>query len=317
MELKFLKVNYGKSTVEIPYYELVGNDNGKMGFISAGLHGNEINGINIVRNFIRVAKTTQLERKIHGILLIFPVLNPSGFKRGQRLVPQDNKDLNIQFGKSRNDSMSKAIASELSNLFKKSDFGIDFHDLDTEYSSFPFVRISKSDRKISSEINVARKFGTKMIYEKVGNKNRMDITLNTEFITPTLTVETSNSKIDMKEMMNGIRNILTHFEMLHQKHKVPATQYLIKKDYGIAAEKTGIINLKIKLGDKVHEGDRIGTIYLADQGREEVLFSKMCGIIFSKKTSSFVRKGEQLYSVLEYKNCHTKRTTLENFEILK
>ncbi len=75
MELKYFNFKYGTREFYIPYYELIGKKSGKMGCIAGGLRGDDINSMNIMRNFIRISKTIDLESKISGVLLIFPSLN--------------------------------------------------------------------------------------------------------------------------------------------------------------------------------------------------------------------------------------------------
>jgi len=114
---------------------------GKTIFISAGMHGDEINGIEILKHFMETINPD----KLHGTIIFIPLINPWGFKKKSRYIPFDNKDLNRSFrqkGTSVTYTIAKALMKE---IIIKCDFGIDLHDGRTNII-LPHTRIFKKDK---------------------------------------------------------------------------------------------------------------------------------------------------------------------------
>lgn len=178
MTLKKFTVTYGGQITEIPYYEIIGKSAGKSVFISAGIHGNEINGIFLVRNFVEWCKVNLDESKLAGKILIFPVLNPHGFAERIRQVPEDGKDLNRQFFDTTPKSMSEQIAYDLThNFLKDCDMGVDIHDSGNYAMYVPHARIhlTDGDKCKSCSRELARIFGTENILERDGLQGMMAV----------------------------------------------------------------------------------------------------------------------------------------------
>jgi len=298
MELKYFNVKYGKHEVNIPYYEIIGKKPGPMGFVSAGIHGNEINGINIVKNFVRISKMTDLETKLRGILLVFPVLNVSGFKKLKKKVVEDGYDLNLLFGEKTTSSFSSAIAYELShNFFKKCDFGIDFHDSSSSLVYLPNVRIYKNrESQLSTNLDLSMKFGTKIIRERHIKKNIMSNALENNFGTTVVTVEVGRSGYIsnevVKPMINGIKNILGTYKMIDHKLSIPKSQFILTENYGFRAKESGIVNLNVELGQKVVKNERLGSTFYPQLQKEEIIFAERTGIIVGRRFIHHVKKGQ-------------------------
>lgn len=298
MELKFFEIKYSKHEVKIPYYEIIGKSTGPMGFISAGIHGNDLNSINVLRNFIRVAKTTEIQKKLKGVLIIFPILNISGFENNTRNVFEDGKDLNLQFGKRTFNNLSSAIAFELShNFFKKCDFGINFYDCNSTLTC-----ISHPSIVAINELDFAKNFGSKVIMQKRKNKNLMPNILQKEFGTRILNIEAGSRSDEItksvKPLMQGIRNILITEKMLDSKSKILSKHIILNTKSGMRAKESGILDLKIELSEKVSKGQRLGTIFYPQTQKTEILFAEKAGFIFAKRISKFIKRGKTVFTIL-------------------
>ncbi|NLC28457.1 MAG: succinylglutamate desuccinylase/aspartoacylase family protein, partial [Campylobacteraceae bacterium] len=100
-----------------------GRKSGPTVFISACIHGNEINGIEIIR---RLSELKLLSR-LRGTLILAPIVNPYGFNALSRYLP-DRRDLNRCFPGSAVGSLTSRVAQVFfDEVVKKSDFGIDLH----------------------------------------------------------------------------------------------------------------------------------------------------------------------------------------------
>ena len=226
-------------------------------------------------------------------------------------------------GKRRGD-FSFRFARELMDKFiSKIDFGIDCHDAGAQSTLFPHTRIGGCNSEDGECLirNLGRLFGTEIIIERRGRKGMLALSAFEKFEKPIVTVEIGGAKhiFDefLKQGVEGIHNILKFYKMIPGAPIVPRQQFVLKKRYGVKASLTGIIEYDVKLGDYVHAGDLIGTMYYPQNYKEESLISPMCGRIFSLHDHQIVKKGSIMYSILEKKKCHVDRTTLDKFEELE
>lgn len=305
-----------KPKVTLPIVIFQGKKKGPTAFLSGGIHGDELNGMMLVKHFIEDFKSNDLEKKLTGKIIIFPLLNHSGFLAGRRRSLPDKLDLNRSFPGKATGSFSQQFAYELFHKFiSKADFGIDCHDAGKKNTLIPHPRISKCDSAEGTCMihNLGSLFGTQIILEREGKPGMMAIETAKRLGTPFVTVEMGGANHILQEFMpqgvEGIKNILRHYKMLPGKTRMPQKQFILKSRFGIKASKAGIITLEATLGQFIHAGDKIGSIYHPQNFEEKTLISPMCGIVFSLHDHQFVKENEIIYSVLENIKCHVPRST--------
>lgn len=321
MKKKSILVSYKKDKVKIPYIEVVGKKTGPHMFVSGGIHGNEINGVAIIKEILEWAEMAKLEKKLKGKLTIIPLLNPSGFEHNLRHVYEDRKDLNRQFGFEKPNCLSQQIAFDLTEkLLKKCDFGIDFHDSGKGAILIPHARVHKNDdlKCESCSREFARIFGTKIILERYGHPNMLAVSLNLKYNKPIITIEIGGDRRVFHNYhevgVQGFRNVLIAMSMIKGKMQMPRKQYILHGRFGVKINKAAFIKFSKKLGKLVHQGETLGEIYYPNEVKTYPIVSPMCGILFSQWHRNIVKAGDVIYSILEIKKCHTKRTTLSKFE---
>lgn len=301
MQLKHFEFKHGKKVFQIPYFELIGNRQGQMGFVAGGIRGDDINSLNILRNFVRVAKLTELEKKISGVLLIFPTLNLPAVSSNSRFALEDNLDLFNEFTNSPR-SLSQKLAFELShNFFKKCDFGICFIDSRSEFDFLPNSKVYFENENILSNIGELNSFGVKFHFKTKSKKKLMPTFLRQEFGT-SLSVFEVGSKREIttsfvKPSMNGIRNILAFHKMLPNAKKAPVKQNLISTKHSEKSKSSGILNLKVELGQKVDKNQKLGIIFDPIQQKEFPIKATKSGLVYAKRNTNFVQEGQILYYV--------------------
>lgn len=310
-----------KDQLTLPVIHFKGKKKGPCGLIIGGMHGNELNGIILVKKFIDDFRASQLEQKMAGELIILPLVNLSGFLGGKRKSDIDCKDLNRSFPGKKQGTYSEKFAYELFHSFvEKADFGIDCHDAGNSGALLPHPRVSFCDeksRKCLSQ-NLGKIFGSKIIVERMGKKGMLAVEAFKKLGKPIITIEIGGAKHIftkyLQQGVNGIKNILRYYKMIPGKIVIPQKQYILKNRYGVRANQTGIMELNVKLGDFVHAGETIGTIYYPQNFIEKPLKAPMCGLIFWLRNDNLVKKGNIMYSILENVNCHVKRTTTSKFQ---
>ena len=117
---------------------------GPVVLILAGVHGDEINGIEIVRNFMFNQDFSSIST---GSLIVIPLLNVYGFINFDRYVP-DGKDVNRSFPGTLNGSLASRIARTLTKyILPNIDYIIDFHTGGDSRYNYPQIRFTKTDEE--------------------------------------------------------------------------------------------------------------------------------------------------------------------------
>ncbi|MEZ5775080.1 MAG: succinylglutamate desuccinylase/aspartoacylase family protein [Hyphomicrobiaceae bacterium] len=124
--------------VSLPVHVLHGREAGPTLFISACVHGDEINGVEIIRRLLRVEELAD----IRGTLLCIPVVNAFGFISRSRYLP-DSRDLNRSFPGNSTGPLASRLANILmSEVVAKSNFGVDLHTAAAHRTNLPQIRSS-------------------------------------------------------------------------------------------------------------------------------------------------------------------------------
>ncbi|MGD8631098.1 MAG: succinylglutamate desuccinylase/aspartoacylase family protein, partial [Gammaproteobacteria bacterium] len=114
---------YSHAPMSLPLQVIHSKRDGPRLFVSAAIHGDEINGVEIIRRLLRLPMLKQLR----GTLFAVPIVNVYGFINGSRYLP-DRRDLNRAFPGSEKGSMAARLAELfLEEIVTRSDYGIDLH----------------------------------------------------------------------------------------------------------------------------------------------------------------------------------------------
>ena len=297
----FLEVKLNDLKINVPIFIISGVKDGPTAFISAGMHGDEVNGIEIVRNI----KESINPDSLSGKLVIVPVINTLGFRASARYVPLDNGDINRQFNKKSPGTASEVIAHVFfEEVVKKCDFGIDCHDSNAENILLPHSRVLNS-KEAPEVAELSRIFGTDLILEREGKEGMLAIEAYKKHKIPVLTVEVGGGiKIWHKyvaEGIRGIKNVLIYKKMLNGFIDIPIRQFVLDYRHGYMAPFSGLLDVKVDLGDAVKEGDVIATLYDPETDREEDIKAEHAGVVFSVRLKSKIDSGETMFSVLHFK----------------
>jgi hypothetical protein len=158
VDLPISKLSY-HAPVALPVHVLHGSQPGPTMFVCAAIHGDELNGVEIIRRLLR----TLDPKSIGGTLLCVPVVNVFGFISRSRYLP-DRRDLNRSFPGSATGSLAARLAHLfLSELVKRSQIGIDLHTAAIHRINLPQVRCVFRKRPRCLELGVA--FGAEVMLE--------------------------------------------------------------------------------------------------------------------------------------------------------
>ncbi len=255
----YLKVSesYMSGSIQIPVTVIRGRKPGPTAFVLAAVHGDEINGADIVRRLI----FDMDHEKLVGTLIAIPVVNIPGFLTQSRYLPY-HRDLNRFFPGKRKGNNAERFAYRLfSEVIQKCDFGIDLHTASSGRVNLPHVRGDMSHAKVR---RLARAFGATVMIDQTGVRGSLRREA-TEIGVPTILFEAGETARFSQKIsiigLRGVLNVLSEMGMWSDhEEKRPPFQVIVKASDWIRAEKGGILDLSVKPGDLIYEGDLIGTI---------------------------------------------------------
>ena len=301
-----IAVDAQKGKITIPILIATGSTAGKTIFISAGVHGDEINGIEILQRFINNLDVTALA----GTIIFLPLINVSGFRAKDRYVQYDGKDLNRCFPGDDKGTISEQMAHTIfTEVVSRCDFGVDIHDSGKGSVLLPHPRAHIKDdmgRYDSSRLDDIAIFGTDIIMLCKGMDGVLTIEAYKHFGIPALTVEVGGAMILWEEFIQralvGLNNILIYQGMLEGKMILPREQFLIpgEDDISIKAKMEGILKIRTKLGKTVHRGEELAEIYNPITLEREIIKALECGVVHDLNVSAKVNEGEDVVGVLEF-----------------
>ncbi len=239
--------------VFIPVTVLHGRRSGPVLFVTAAVHGDEINGVEIVRR-VRAAVDPA---RLRGTLILVMIANPLGFMAMSRVLP-DGRNLNRHFPGRSGGSMASQIAGALfRKVVRISGFGIDLHTATAGRANLPHVRADMRRRKVC---RLARAFGREVIFDMRGEEGTLR-RVATESGIPTIVYE-AGEPLKFQEPavlrgVEGVRNVLSELGMAGVPPEPPPLQVVVRDHRWIRAKKGGILNLRVKPGDIIETGDTI------------------------------------------------------------
>ena len=247
--------SYSSMTVRIPIHIRRAKEDGPVVFVSAALHGDEINGTGAVRQLIQDDDF----RPLRGSVILIPVLNLLAFDRHSRYLP-DRRDLNRSFPGSPRGSLASRMARIIfDEIVSRSDYGIDLHTAAVNRTNYPNVRGDLSNPVIR---RLAESFGSEIVVNGKGPKGAFRPEASARGC-PTIIMEGGEVwKVEpaiVESATRGIRNVLRGLGMLEGKHESPPYQIVIQESKWMRADRGGFMRFHIQPGDIVDKGQPLAT----------------------------------------------------------
>ena len=260
-----------------------------------GVHGDEINGIEIVRKSLEEDIFINLDR---GSVIAIPLLNVFGFINFSREVP-DGKDVNRSFPGSSRGSLASRVANTLTKkILPYVDIAMDFHTGGSSRFNFPQVRYSKIDKKAEE---LALVFGTRFIIQKpvIPKSFRKTARLNN---IPTIIFEGGESvRLDGHAIsvgLQGMKRVLAHLEMTHQPtFNNSIKSIIVTKTSWLRAPYSGIFIWSKCSGNYIKKGEPLGVLKDAYGNKSISVNATRDGYIIGHSNASVVNQGDALFHI--------------------
>ena len=299
-ESKTVSFNVAKlhtqNTIDVPVIIERSKKPGPTILITAGIHGDEINGVEIVRQII--AKGINIPKC--GTIICIPVINVFGFIHLDREFP-DGRDLNRVFPGSKSGSLASRVAHKLmTEIVPHADFIMDFHTGGSDRFNAAQVRIAK-DSTVLDELSQV--FGAPFIlYSK--NINKTFRSSCSKRGIPILLFEGGKSfHIDTNITntgVNGAKRVLHHLGVLNKKFKVSKPKkpcVYISESKWIRANYSGMFKASVKINSYVVKGDVLGHITDPYGSFNHFVKAPNKGYIFNVNESPIVYQGDALFHI--------------------
>lgn len=287
---------YTTSTVEVPIIIERSKKKGPVVLITSGIHGDEINGVEIVRQII--AKKINKPKK--GTIICIPVLNIFGFLDMKRAFP-DGRDLNRVFpGNPRGSLASRFAYQFVKKILPVADFCLDFHTGGASRFNVAQTRVDPSDsvtRKYADIFSAPFTLESKIIPKSYRSTcARLGI--------PILLFEGGKSKVSDKAIarygVDGAMRILDHLDMLDDHFEVPAPSsapVLVEGTRWLRANYSGLLHIKAVCGQFVEKGQKIATITDPYGRFRHPVIAPREGYVINVNEASLVYQGDAIFNI--------------------
>ncbi len=286
---------YDFTDVNMPIEVVRGKNDGPTLFICSTIHGDEINGIEIVRKVLK----SNLLKKINGTLIAIPIVNIFGFNDRSRYLP-DRRDLNRCFPGLKNGSLASQVAYKfMREVVKQSDYGIDLHTGAFHRCNYPQIRANIADEKTR---NLAKAFGAPVIIDSNLRDGSLREAVAQEKI-PMLLYEGGEAlRFDenvIETGVSGIFNFMREIGMIESK-VCPVNKkrvFIAQASSWLRAPKSGIHKINAKLGQVVEKGDVLGELSNPFGDNKTLVRAHENGIIIGISKLPLINKGDALFHI--------------------
>lgn len=302
---------YTHTRVQMPVRVIRGRKPGPRLFVSAALHGDEINGVEIIRRLL----VLPVLNRLRGSLIAVPVVNVYGFIAHSRYLP-DRRDLNRSFPGSERGSLTGRLAHLfLEAIVANATHGIDLHSGAIHRSNLPQIRAYLAIPEIRA---MAQAFGAPVILDS----NPLDNSLRKAGLKkgiPLLLYEGGEAlRFDEIAIRAGVRGIISVMRALNMLPKVKRRKFTLepviaRSSSWIRAPQSGIMRAAKSLGNPVRKDEVLAVISDPFGEKESPVPARFPGIIIGKTNLPLVNEGEALFHVARVEKPAAVEETVESY----
>ncbi|WP_051201893.1 succinylglutamate desuccinylase/aspartoacylase family protein [Ferrimonas senticii] len=298
-------------TVDIPLASMVtqqslpltlriyhGRSEGPCLFVSAAIHGDEINGVEVIR---RLQKLKALKR-LKGTLVLAPIVNVHGFLDKTRYLP-DGRDLNRSFPGSQRGTLAGRVAyTFLEEVVNKCTHGIDLHTGARHRDNLPQIRADLDQPETAA---MAHAFGVPVVMHSAIRDGSLRQVAG-ENGTPILLYEAGEAlrfdEVCIRAGVKGVMNVMRHLGMLPSSSRAKHVDdaMISRSSSWVRAPISGIFRATIAMGAKAEKGAVLGIIADPLGDAEEPVIAPKDSIVIGRTNLPLVHEGEALFHLAYY-----------------
>lgn len=303
---------YTYDNLTMPVEVVNGRMPGPRLFVSAAIHGDELNGVEIIRRLLR----TPALKRLRGTLIAVPVVNVHGLLHRSRYLP-DRRDLNRSFPGSSSGSLAGRIAHVfMREIVAKCTHGIDLHTGAVHRDNLPQVRANLDHPET---LQLAEAFGVPVLLNSVLRDGSLREAAMESGI-PMLLYEGGEAlRFDEVSIRAGLRGVL---HVMRALDMLPAargrgdgiTPVVARSSSWVRAPESGVLRLQARLGARIRKGDTLGIIAAPLASKECSVIAPFSGILIGHTHLPLVHEGEALFHVARFES---NAAVAEQVEVLQ
>ncbi|MFD1684921.1 succinylglutamate desuccinylase/aspartoacylase family protein [Halobellus litoreus] len=300
-ELRYpVSETYLGDPVRIPVTIINGPRPGPTAFLSAAIHGDELNGIEVVREVAQ----EWTHSDVCGTIVCLPVLNVQGFVAQERYLPIYERDLNRAFPGKRDSTSSNRIAYTIyHNFIEPCDFGLDFHTSTRGRTNMFHVRADMTDPEAA---RLARAFGTNLIIAGEGSAGMLRREATDDGI-PTITLEMGEAHRFERGLIDhaleGVRSVFAEYGIYQQETvRWPGWRTVVEgweEKTWLRADAGGIVEMLHDRGDLVRDGATVCRITNPFKTAETTVEAPFTGLLVGVLENPVVYPGNPLCHLIK------------------
>ncbi|HET6566113.1 MAG TPA: succinylglutamate desuccinylase/aspartoacylase family protein [Xanthomonadales bacterium] len=302
---------YTHDSLKMPVQVINGRQSGPTLFVSAAVHGDEINGVEIIRRLL----TRKALSRLHGTLLAVPVVNVHGFLDHNRYLP-DRRDLNRSFPGSPKGSVAARLAHRfLNEIVLRSDCGIDLHTGAIHRANLPQIRATLDDGVTT---RLAQAFGAPVILDASVREGSLRACAAKAGI-PLLIYEAGEAlrfnEDCIKAGIRGILHVMYELGML-KTNAVKSRRVdpiIAKSSHWVRAPISGIVRATVRLGQRVTKGQRLAEVSDPLGESQAYALATHSGIVIGQMKLPLAHEGDALFNVAAFERVADAEEAVEEF----
>ena len=302
---------YTNTPLNIPVHVVHGKKPGPVLLVCAAIHGDELNGVEIIRRLLQVGSL----RNLAGTLVAVPVVNVFGFIHKSRYLP-DRRDLNRCFPGSETGSLGARMA----HLFKTQVLDLCTHAIDLHTGAVYRSNVPQIRANLASEetAEIARAFGVPLVLNSVLRDGTLREVAEANSI-PVITYEAGEAlrfeESCIRPGVRGIINVMRHLKMLppSKKHTVAIEPAVARSSLWVRAEHDGVFRPMVALGQRIKPQQLLGRISSPFNNNEIDIVAPCAGILVGRNNLPLVNEGEALFHIARFEEVKEVAAQVEEF----
>ncbi len=282
------------SRLSMPVAVVNGRRAGPTVWLSGAIHGDELNGVEIIRRVLRRLDV----RTLRGAVIAVPVVNVFGLIEQSRYLP-DGRDLNRSFPGSKRGS----LAAQLAELFMRevvmqSNLGIDLHTAASHRINIPQIRADLDDQET---LRLATAFGAPFMIDARLRDGSVRMAATKRGV-PVLLYEAGQiHRFDQEAIKYGVEGVLRVLEAIDmgawELPRVRRRPIHLSTSRWVRARRSGIADLEVSIGDRVEKGDKLGSVADAFGQRPTKISANSSGWVIAATQNPLVSQGDALVHI--------------------
>ena len=279
----------------MPVHVINGAEDGPVLFVSAAIHGDELNGVEIIRRIIKLA----VLRRLRGALIAVPIVNVPGFLSLSRYLP-DRRDLNRSFPGSAKGSLAARLAEMfVDQILSNATHGIDLHTGAVHRENYPQIRVDLGNPAAEP---MARAFGAPLVVNSASREGSLRDTADKRDV-PVIVYEAGEAlrfdETSIRTGLWGVIGVMEHLGMLPTRKRGSESKapVILRESSWVRAPASGVVRMRQPIGAEVEDGELLAVVSDPLGETESEIKSPMEGVIVGRTNLPLAHEGDALFHI--------------------